>query len=410
MKALHIHHDANSSPGLIGELVSDRGIDSVRHQVCLQPGSPAGNPEFPNPAEFDLIFLYGSRWSVYEEAVAHWVTPELEFLRQADAAGVAVLGMCFGGQLLSAAHGGGVAPGHTPEIGWLSIESIAESGHTVDIDPGPWMQWHFDCFQIPDGAQALAYSDAGPQAFILRKNLAVQFHPEVNRLVLEEWLEDDLDQLADLGVDPEPLLTEADRQRDASRERAARLLDDFLPSRSAKNENVFYSHVSHPGWSGGTRTGGQMPEEATTSGEEDVLRAPLVLEYPFKRTTGPVIGAFLTALREGRFIGIEDDQGKVLCPPVEYDPASGASLTKLVPVGSEGEVLFWSWNQSVRDGQPLDHPFAWAMVKLDGADTPMMHAVDAPHDAMVTGLRVRAKFAEERIGSMDDLLCFEPVS
>ena len=239
MKALHIHHDANSSPGLIGELVSDRGIDSVQHQVCLQPGSPAGNPVFPNPAEFDLIFLYGSRWSVYEEAVAHWVTPELEFLRQADAAGVAVLGMCFGGQLLSAAHGGGVAPGHTPEIGWLSIESVAESGHTVDIDPGPWMQWHFDCFQIPDGAQALAYSEAGPQAFILRKNLAVQFHPEVNRLVLEEWLVDDLDQLADLGVDPEPLLTEADRQRDASRQRAARLLDAFLPSRSAKNENVF---------------------------------------------------------------------------------------------------------------------------------------------------------------------------
>jgi GMP synthase-like glutamine amidotransferase len=230
VKALHIHHDASSSAGVIGELVSDRGIDSVQHQVCLQAGSPAGNAVFPNPAEFDLIFVYGSRWSVYEEAVAHWVTPELEFLRQADVAGVAVLGMCFGGQLLSAAHGGGVAPGHTPEIGWLSIEPDAESGRSVVIDSGPWMQWHFDCFEIPDGAQPLAHSSAGPQAFLLRNNLAVQFHPEVNRLVLEEWLIDDLDQLADLGVDPEPLLTEADRQLQASRERAARLLDYFLPS------------------------------------------------------------------------------------------------------------------------------------------------------------------------------------
>ncbi|MEX0769081.1 MAG: OB-fold domain-containing protein [Microthrixaceae bacterium] len=153
-----------------------------------------------------------------------------------------------------------------------------------------------------------------------------------------------------------------------------------------------------------------MPEDATTTQDEDVLRAPLVLEYPFKRNTGPVIGAFLTALREARFIGIQDENGKVICPPVEYDPASGAPLTKLVPVESEGTVLFWSWNQSVRDAQPIDHPFAWAMVQLDGADTPIMHAVDAPHESMATGMRVRAKFAEERIGSMDDLICFEPVN
>ena len=150
-----------------------------------------------------------------------------------------------------------------------------------------------------------------------------------------------------------------------------------------------------------------MPDEATTT--DEVLRAPLVLEYPFRRTTGPVIGAFFTALREGRLIGIRDREGRVLCPPVEYDPASGEPLTELVPVASEGEVVTWSWNERVRDGQPFDRPFAWAMVRLDGADTPMLHAVDAPKDAMRSGLRVRARFAEERIGALEDLACFEPV-
>lgn len=154
--------------------------------------------------------------------------------------------------------------------------------------------------------------------------------------------------------------------------------------------------------------GGQMPDQATTT-DEDVLRAPLVLEYPFRRTTGPVIGAFMTGLREGRFIGIEDEQGKVLCPPVEYDPVSGAPLTKLVPVGSEGTVVNWSWNDRVRDGQPFDHPFAWAMIQLDGADTPILHAVDAPKDQLANGLRVRARFAAERIGALEDLEGFEPV-
>jgi uncharacterized OB-fold protein len=152
-----------------------------------------------------------------------------------------------------------------------------------------------------------------------------------------------------------------------------------------------------------------MPNEATTIGGEDVLRAPLTLEYPFRRTTGPVIGAFYTGLREGRFIGIEDEQGAVLCPPVEYDPKSGNPLTKLVPVGSEGEVVTWSWNNSVREGQPFDHPFAWALIKLDGADSTILHAVDAPKEQLAAGLRVRARFAAERSGSFEDLEGFEPV-
>lgn len=158
-----------------------------------------------------------------------------------------------------------------------------------------------------------------------------------------------------------------------------------------------------------------MPEQATSGADAptasgDVLRAPLVLEYPFRRTTGPVIGAYFTGLREGRFVGIEDESGNVICPPVEYDPVSGGSLTKLVPVGSEGEVTLWTWNSRLSEGQPFDHQFAWAFIKLDGADTPVFHAVDAAHDQMSVGMRVRARFADERRGEMTDLVCFEPIS
>ena len=48
---------------------------------------------------------------------------------------------------------------------------------------------------------------------------------------------------------------------------------------------------------------------------------------------------------------------------------------------------------------PFDKPFAWAMVKLDGADVPMVHAVDAgSEDAMSTGMRVKARWADENQG------------
>ena len=146
-----------------------------------------------------------------------------------------------------------------------------------------------------------------------------------------------------------------------------------------------------------------------TGGATDILSAPLVIEFPFSRTTGPVIGAFFTGLREGRVIGIRSGDGRVLCPPVEYDPITAASLTELVPVGSSGEVVSWTWVATPRDGQPFDRPFAWALVRLDGADTPMLHAVDvASPDEMSTGMRVAIRWAAERVGAIGDIEAFVP--
>lgn len=130
----------------------------------------------------------------------------------------------------------------------------------------------------------------------------------------------------------------------------------------------------------------------------DVLTAPNVVEYPFSRTTGPVVGAFFTALREGFIVGIKAADGRVIVPPVEYDPETAASLTELVEVGDAGVVTTWAWVTDPRADQPLDRPFAWALITLDGADTPMVHAVDTGGDvaAMSTGMRVRARWLPAR--------------
>ena len=149
------------------------------------------------------------------------------------------------------------------------------------------------------------------------------------------------------------------------------------------------------------------PAEAPETG--DVLVAPNVIEYPFSRTTGPVLGAFFTALREGFVVGVRGRDGRVIVPPVEYDPHTAEDLTEIVEVGDEGEVLTWAWVTQPLDGQPLDGPFAWALVRLDGADTGMLHAVDAGSiDAMSTGMRVKARWRAEREGGILDIECFEP--
>ncbi len=143
--------------------------------------------------------------------------------------------------------------------------------------------------------------------------------------------------------------------------------------------------------------------------ESEVLSAPLVVEYPFTRTVGPVQSAFFTGLREGVVVGVRMVDGGVMCPPVEYDPVTAEPLTELVEVGEAGEVTTWAWQPTPIDGNPLDHAFAWALIRLDGADTAMLHAVDAGSaDAMSTGMRVRIRWADEREGAITDIACFEP--
>ncbi|MEO7570879.1 MAG: DNA-binding protein, partial [Acidimicrobiales bacterium] len=105
-----------------------------------------------------------------------------------------------------------------------------------------------------------------------------------------------------------------------------------------------------------------------------VLTAPLIIEYPFSRTTGPVIGAFLTGLREQVLIGIKDGTGRVLVPPTEYDPLTGEELTELVEIGPGGVVDTWAWVRRPMPKHPLQTPFAWALVRPDGADVGFLQA------------------------------------
>lgn len=147
----------------------------------------------------------------------------------------------------------------------------------------------------------------------------------------------------------------------------------------------------------------------TAARSEELLTAPYVLEYAYRRSTGPVLGAFLQGLLERRVLGARLSDGVVLVPPAEYDPRDGSAAgEELVEVGPGGIVKTWSWVPEPRPQHPLDRPFAWALVELDGADTGMLHAVDCGSPAaLATGARVRIRWAAERTGCIADIACFE---
>jgi uncharacterized protein len=135
------------------------------------------------------------------------------------------------------------------------------------------------------------------------------------------------------------------------------------------------------------------------------------LEFPYQRSLGPVIGAFMDGLADRRLLGARTQTGRVIVPPLEYDPdTGGATEAELVEVGPDGVVTTWTWVPEPLDTHPLPGPFAFALVALDGADTGLTHVVDTGGDParMQTGMRVRPRWRSERAGRIDDIEAFEP--
>jgi uncharacterized OB-fold protein len=147
----------------------------------------------------------------------------------------------------------------------------------------------------------------------------------------------------------------------------------------------------------------------TSVQESRTLHAPMKVEFDYTRSLGPVLSQFMTGLRRRQVTGGVLSDGTVVVPPPEYDPTTHEAISEIVAVGDEGVVRTWSWVAEPVMDQPLDKPFAFALIQLDGADAPLLHAVDvdSPSD-METGMRVKVRWAEETVGHIKDIVCFEP--
>ncbi|MFA9447005.1 type 1 glutamine amidotransferase [Egicoccus sp. AB-alg6-2] len=230
MRALFIQHDPASKPGLVGTALAERGFEIELLSIGRSVHDGSYDGPFPKAREFDLLVPLGAIWSVYDHrAVGTWIDRELDLLREADRDGVPVLGICFGGQALAAAHGGEVKAAAAPEIGFTTVTTDAPEL----VPGGPWMQWHHDVFTVPSGGTEVAHNDVGPQAFRLRRNLGLQFHPEVDAAIVASWLEmggeeAHADLRAATGADLDTLLGVAERERPRCERDVATLVDGFL--------------------------------------------------------------------------------------------------------------------------------------------------------------------------------------
>jgi GMP synthase-like glutamine amidotransferase len=181
LPGLILQHAATGPPGRLGAWADARGLAYQVHDSSEVP------PEF-DARTFSFIASLGSARSANETDVG-WVAAEVELLRHAIDAGVPVLGLCWGGQALSAALGGTVSAAPLHEKEWIAVESV-----DPEIPAGPWLHYHTEIFTVPRDAVELGRSPAGPAAFRIGPHLGLQFHPEADAHMADVWAAKDPDQ------------------------------------------------------------------------------------------------------------------------------------------------------------------------------------------------------------------------
>jgi GMP synthase-like glutamine amidotransferase len=206
-RGLILSHGDLGPAALLGEWLEERGRPYTVHDVSKSP--------MPALRDAPFVASLGSEESA-NDASLEWVAGELAMVREAIAAQVPVLGLCFGGQALCLALGGEVSRASSPQVGWFELAG--------EIAPGPWFHWHYEQLSVPPGARELARSAAGPAAFRKGRHLGVQFHPEVTADVVADWARS-AQELAKLGIDPAALLEETRRRAPQARADAFELFD-----------------------------------------------------------------------------------------------------------------------------------------------------------------------------------------
>ena len=201
---LFLYNDPTAPEGLLGEVFAESGFDISTFSVVPpdRPNDPVlDGVVFPDPLDYDVIVPLGARWAVYDDRVP-WIAGESAMVRRALDAGVGVLGVCFGGQLVAHALGGTVARSPAPEIGWHEVDSA----DPPLVPPGPWFQWHFDRFTPPPGAIEVARNSRATQAFVQGTAMGLQFHPEVDTALVAQWIDEDHGgDITELGLDADDM-------------------------------------------------------------------------------------------------------------------------------------------------------------------------------------------------------------
>ncbi len=204
MRILTLIHGKDAGPGVLGQEIVASGAEHEVRSYALgdHPAHPLGS--------YDGALVMGGSMNVHEVDGHPWLHEERDAMSELLDAGVPLLGICLGSQLLATVSGGTVTRAPEPEIGWYEVETTEAAADDPVLGglPSPLTayQWHSYCSDLPPGAVALATSPVCLQAYRLGDNAwGTQFHAEVTSEICNSWItnyDTDPDAIA-LGFDQE---------------------------------------------------------------------------------------------------------------------------------------------------------------------------------------------------------------
>lgn len=219
-----LRHGADIPAGYLGDVLGEAGVPVAT--AAVDAGAP-----LPEHLDWSGVVSLGGVMGAYQEAAYPFLAGEKRFLRRAADAGLPVLGICLGCQLLADALGGRAFKADEVEMGLLSLELTAagrEDEVIAEMD-GPVLVWHEDTWEAPPDAVVLADSDRHPQAFRLNSALGMQPHPEVSPQILAGWLEiAPAHHFEQSGMTPAELAGLVQSHEAESRERAGRMFGAWV--------------------------------------------------------------------------------------------------------------------------------------------------------------------------------------
>lgn len=229
-----IRHLAFEDLGSWAEPLAARGYVVRYLEAGVSPLTPLSAA-----ASQDLLVVLGGPIGVYETTAYPWLNDEIRVIGDWLRQGRSTLGICLGAQLMAAALGARIYPGHGKEIGWfpLALTAAGEESplrHLAGSETS-MLHWHGDTFDLPDGAVLLASSTLYPNQVYAwgDKALAFQCHPEFDAARVEQWLIGHAGELAATGLDLAALRTQSQNNGQSLKAQARACLSEWLAAVNA---------------------------------------------------------------------------------------------------------------------------------------------------------------------------------
>lgn len=194
-----LQHVAFETPGTIAEWAA------VNNSLITYTYLFEETFSFPSLTDFDVLLIMGGYMNVDEEEKFPWLKQEKRFIKDAIDAGRKIIGICLGSQLIASALQCAVYKGKEKEIGFLPVqfsnEAMSNPLFNHFSSPYTLFHWHGDTFDLPENAAVIASTSVCKhQAYFINPNiLGLQFHLEMDDIIIEQMLLHDGEELKERG-------------------------------------------------------------------------------------------------------------------------------------------------------------------------------------------------------------------